>query len=143
MKYFTIDELTRTSTGIVNMPTSVAVNNLSLLVKNVLDPAREAYGAPIRVNSGYRSPEVNSHKDVRGSKTSQHLTGEAADITCSDNMKLFKILIDMEFDQLIYEHGDDKQPSWIHVSYREGNNRQQVLRARKSGKKTVYEQFKI
>ena len=141
MKYFTIDELTRTSTGIINIPTSAAVNNLVTLVKNVLDPAREAYGAPIRVNSGYRSPEVN--EAIGGAKNSQHTAGEAADITCSDNMKLFKILLDMEFDQLIYEHGDDKQPSWIHVSYREGNNRQQVLRARKSGKKTVYEQFKV
>lgn len=143
MKYFTIEELTRTSTGIKNNIDPDSLYNIILLVKKVLDPAREAYGAPIRVNSGYRSPEVNSHKDVRGSKTSQHLTGEAADITCSDNMKLFKILIDMEFDQLIYEHGDDKQPSWIHVSYREGNNRRHVLRSRKSGKKTVYEQFKV
>lgn len=141
MKYFTIDELIRTSTGIINIPTSGAANNLMTLVKNVLDPAREAYGAPIRVNSGYRSPEVN--EVIGGAKNSQHTRGEAADITCSDNMKLFKILLNMEFDQLIYEHGDDKQPSWIHVSYREGNNRQQVLRARKSGKKTVYEQFKV
>lgn len=141
MKYFTIEELTRTSTGIINIPTSAAVNNLVTLVKNVLDPAREAYGAPIRVNSGYRSTELN--EAVGGAKNSQHTRGEAADITCSNNMKLFKILLDMEFDQLIYEHGDDKQPSWIHVSYREGNNRQQALRARKSGKKTVYEQFKV
>lgn len=141
MKYFTIEELTRTNTGIKNDITPDSLYNIMTLVKKVLDPAREAYGAPIIVNSGYRSPEVNAA--VGGAKNSQHCKGEAVDITCSDNLNLFKILLDMEFDQLIYEHGDDNQPSWIHVSYREGNNRQQVLRAKKSGKKTVYENFKI
>lgn len=141
MKYFTIEELTRTNTGIKNDITPDSLYNIMTLVKKVLDPAREAYGAPIIVNSGYRSPEVNTA--IGGAKNSQHCKGEAADITCADNMKLFEILLDMEFDQLIYEHGDDNQPSWIHVSYREGNNRQQVLRSKKSGKKTVYENFKI
>lgn len=141
MKYFTIEELTRTNTGIKNDITPDSLYNIMTLVKKVLDPAREAYGAPIIVNSGYRSPEVNTA--IGGAKNSQHCKGEAADITCADNMKLFEILLDMEFDQLIYEHGDDNQPSWIHVSYREGNSRQQVLRSKKSGKKTVYENFKI
>lgn len=141
MKYFTIDEFTITGSGLPNVPNGKQIANIEKLVEKVLDPARDALGEPVGISSGFRSPDINKY--VKGAKNSQHLSGEAADIYCFDNMKLFKILIDMEFDQLIYEHGDDKQPSWIHVSYREGNNRQQVLRARKSGKKTVYEQFKI
>ena len=141
MKYFTIAELTRTNHAIDNRPSSAQEENLKLLVEKVLDPAREEFGEPIKVTSGFRSQEVN--RLVGGAKSSQHCKGQAADLTCSDNKNLFRILAEMEFDQLIYEFGDENQPSWVHVSYVLGANRNEILRARKSKGKTSYEKIKI
>ena len=59
MKHFSINELTRTSTGLPNTPGPEELANLEHLVDAVLDPAREAMGGPIHINSGYRSPAVN------------------------------------------------------------------------------------
>ena len=77
MRNFTIQELTASATvaakKINNDPTPEAAENLKQLVNNVLDPLRDAYGKPIRVNSGYRSPALNAA--VKGSKTSQHMNG--------------------------------------------------------------------
>ena len=76
-KYFTLMELTQTSTGLVNYPNQDEIDNLKLLVDNVLDPAREEFGNIIHIESGYRSPLVNRH--IGGSTTSAHMTGRAAD----------------------------------------------------------------
>lgn len=141
MKYFTIAELTRTNHIENNIPDAEEVINLVTLVEKVLDPAREEFGEPIKVTSGFRSQEVN--RLVGGSKSSQHCKGQAADLTCSDNKMLFRILAEMEFDQLIYEFGDENQPSWVHVSYVLGANRNEILRARKSKGRTSYEKIKI
>ena len=128
-KYFTLEELTVTNTGLENKPNGEQMNNLKLLVENVLDPARELNGAPITVNSGFRSQELNSHKTVNGSKTSQHLKGEAADIESKDNANLFNLIRKYcVFDQLIWEGGDDKQPAWVHVSFKSQGNRGDVLK---------------
>jgi len=126
MKYFTIQELTKTSTGIKKEPNAEQKANLTTLVTELLDPVREQWGKPIRVNSGYRSLEVN--KAVKGAASSQHMTGEAADITTgsiTDNKRLFGMIKTdgYVFDQLINENGGQ----WLHVSYRRGKNRQQVL----------------
>lgn len=130
MKYFTIAELCRSNTadrlGINNRCRQEHVTALTALVENVLDPLREWWGKPIIVSSGYRCPELNAA--VKGSKTSQHMAGEAADIDTGDrqqNKLLFEyIKKNMPFDQLIWEHGGD----WVHVSYRaDGKNRNQVL----------------
>jgi uncharacterized protein YcbK (DUF882 family) len=129
MKYFTIKELCKSSTatqkGIDNSPNSEIVNNLTQLVDNILDPLREEYKKPIRVNSGYRSEALN--KAVGGSKTSQHRFGLAADITAgskSENKKLFNLAqeLNLPFDQLI----DESNFSWIHISY-STNPRKQIL----------------
>lgn len=129
MKYFTIAELCKSDTAvrknIDNSPTSEIINNLKQLVKYVLDPLREKYGKPIRVNGAYRCPELN--KAVGGSNTSQHMTGQAADITVGspdNNKKLFNLIIEMNlpFDQLI----DEKNFRWIHVSY-SNKHRKQIL----------------
>lgn len=126
MKYFTINELCKSdiasSRQIDNQPSPEVVDNLEALINNCLDPIREAWGGPIRVNSGYRSPALN--KAVKGSKTSQHLTGCAADITVgSRNKELFNLIKDnFQFDQLI----DEYNYNWIHISYKE-NPRNQVL----------------
>jgi hypothetical protein len=126
MKYFTIKELTSTGTGMPNVPGTVETENLTNLVDKLLDPVREKWGKPIRVNSGYRSMTVNM--TVGGATTSQHLKGEAADITAGskeDNKKLFEIIkAGYVFDQLI----DESDYTWLHVSLkRDGVNRKQIL----------------
>ena len=136
MKYFSIAELIRSETAaaqrIDNMPPAEVVANLTALIDEVLDRVRERWGRPIRVNSGYRSKAVN---DAVGSKdTSQHRTGEAADITTgspTENAKLFALIKGMraageiDFDQLI----DEKGFSWVHISHkRNGGNRGQILK---------------
>ena len=123
---FTLAELTKTSTGIENKPTQQQMNALITLCNKVLQPARDLYEHPIRVNSGFRSLAVNSA--VGGASKSQHLLGEAADITVMSregNKKLFEIIRDnLSFDQLINE----RNYSWIHVSYKSAeSNRKQVL----------------
>lgn len=134
MKYFTIEELSASTEarkmGIDNTPTAEAVANLTDLVDAVLDPLREKYGRPIHVSSGYRCPRLN--KAVGGAVTSQHTTGEAADIYVSRARELAElfalIYYTLPFDQLIWERGTDESPAWIHVSYREGDNRRECLR---------------
>ena len=143
MKYFTINELTASATakrlGISNNPTAEITAALERLVKNVLDPLREAWGAPIIVTSGYRSVKLN--KAVGGAKTSQHCYGQAADIRTvsdlpEDNKRLRDLIVELNLpiDQLIDEYGCD----WIHVSHRASGNRGQLLSAIRKGGKTVY-----
>lgn len=134
MKWFTLRELVKSATaeqlGLANTPAVCEVAALERLVLYVLDPLREWFGAPITVTSGYRSVAVN--KAVGGAKTSQHLRGEAADITGgsrSANKRLFEHVRDaLPFDQLIWEKGGDEGPDWVHVSYRAGRLRGEVLR---------------
>ena len=129
MQYFTIQELTASSTararGIDNTPNAQVEANLTKLIDAVLDPVRRIWGRPITVNSGFRCPALNAA--VRGVANSQHLTGEAADITTGSregNRELFETISrsGIPFDQLIDESGY----SWIHISY-SGRNRRQVL----------------
>ena len=130
MKYFTIAELCKSTTadrlGINNRCRQEHVTALTALVDNVLDPLRTWWGKPITVNSGYRCPELNAA--VKGSKTSQHMKGEAADIDTGDrqqNKLLFEyIRKNLPYDQLI----DESNFAWVHVSYRaDGANRKQML----------------
>lgn len=120
MKHFTIKELTASATAqrldIDNTPTAEAVANLQQLVANVLDPLRETYGRPIYVNSGYRCPALN--RAVGGVPSSQHLTGEAADITAGNNRENRRLLglikkMKLPVDQVI----DEQDCTWLHVSY--------------------------
>lgn len=129
-KYFTINELTLSRTAAVrkidNTPPPEALKALTELAEGVLDPVREMWGAPLTVNSGYRSAALN--KAVGGSPSSQHLRGEAADITTGtreDNRKLFDMIAagNFDFDQLIDERGY----SWLHISYRKNANRRNIL----------------
>lgn len=138
MKYFTIKELCKSNTakklGIDNMPSKEIEKNIISLIDNCLDVIREAFGEPIKVNSGYRCPELNNA--VNGSKTSAHVKGMAADLDCSDNKKLWDTIIELnkrgiiEFRQLIWEKGNDQSPAWVHIEYNPGNNKNQILRIR-------------
>jgi hypothetical protein len=129
-KYFTLNELIRSETalarGIDNTPPCEAAACLETLARLLLDPARELWGAPLAVNSGFRCPALN--KAVGGTPTSGHLRGEAADITTGSregNRRLFEMIAasGLEFDQLI----DERNYRWLHLSYREGANRHQIL----------------
>ena len=113
--------------GTFNLGRQEHVTALTALVDNVLDPLRTWWGKPITVNSGYRCLELNAA--VKGSKTSQHMKGEAADIDTGDrqqNKLLFEyIRKNLPYDQLI----DESNFAWVHVSYRaDGDNRMQVLK---------------
>lgn len=139
MKYFTISELIYSRDywkRIWNKTTPEVEQNLTALVEKVLDPLRLFYGKPISINSGYRCPELN--KEVGGVWNSQHLTGEAADITTgsvAENRRLAKMIVELKipFDQLI----DEANYAWVHVSHKKnGGNRGQILRMR-GGKYTV------
>lgn len=129
MKWFDLEELTHSDTakakGIDNTPNDTEKKNLENLVKYVLDPLRDMYGKPIYVNSGYRSEALN--KAVGGSNTSQHRLGMAADIdthTREGNIELFNLIAkNLSFDQLI----DEKDYSWIHVSFDPKRLRNQIL----------------
>ena len=104
------------------MPDSARVN-IAALVEEVLDPAREQFGRPVTVNSGYRCAKHN--REVGGVSASQHLRGEAADICCSDNERLAKIIEENgRYDQLIRYMGPGGKIRFIHVSWkRNGVNR--------------------
>lgn len=88
---FTLEEMLDSATArtrkIENKPSPIQLQNLSRLCKDLLQPIRDKFGAPITVTSGFRSETLNNA--LRGSKTSQHLKGEAADIICNDNHKLW------------------------------------------------------
>jgi hypothetical protein len=124
--------------GIKNKPNEDQVENMKLLAEKVFEPLREWVGCPIRVNSMFRSLELNTA--LKGSKTSSHMKGEAMDITsmacgkenCKSNLDMFHyIRTELDFDQLIWEFGSE--PKWLHVSYNKDKNRKQVLVTKKRG----------
>jgi zinc D-Ala-D-Ala carboxypeptidase len=146
-KHLELAELTRSESakrnGISNMPTPEHVANLKKLADNIFEKIREHFDRPILISSGYRSIDLN--KIIKGSKTSQHSTGEAIDIdmdgTDVTNKEIFDyIKKNLSFDQLIWEFGTDKNPDWVHVSYESsGKQRKEVLKAKKINGKTIYE----
>ena len=135
---FTLAELTKSQTaarrGISNAPPPPVIARLRTLCTEVLEPLRAEVGGPIVINSGYRSPALN--RVIGGADTSQHTLGEAADIERPglSNLALAQAVIDagLPFDQLILEAYDPDQPGsgWVHISYRAGRLRRQVLTAR-------------
>lgn len=137
---FNLGEFVKTSTGIDNIPTPEAIENLKALVTNVLQPLRTYINKPIRITSGYRSPAVNAA--VSGSSTtSQHMKGQAADIQI-DGMTNQQIIDTVRMLKLPYDQIIDEQlrgSKWIHVSYSKTNNRKAWLTARdKTGGGTQY-----
>ena len=131
-EHFTLAEFVRSETAdrnhIDNTPTVEVVANLRALCRNVLEPARVAFGAPIYITSGYRCPALNTA--VGGKITSQHQRGEAADLQVRGikNLKrLYKAILDHGvFDQLLYET-NKSGAKWIHVSYTSYGNRRQAI----------------
>ena len=112
------------------------IASAKLLCENVFEPLRIHLNTPINISSGFRSVQVNK---MIGSSTSQHTKGEAMDLQIG--AKGFNFIKDkLQFDQLIWEFGNDENPSWVHVSY-SSKNRKQVLKATKKNGKTIYSNY--
>jgi hypothetical protein len=128
-KHITFEEATFSATSIRlkidNSPNSLIQQNMRKVAEECFEPLREWYGKPIRINSFYRSPDLN--KAVGGSKTSQHTLGQAIDISAgsnNENKKLFDFCkSNLDFDQLINEY----DYLWVHISYKSQGNRKQIL----------------
>ena len=150
-KNLSLGEFTRSQTakrrGIDNTPQDEHLEAAKELAENIFQPIREHFNSPIFVSSGYRSKALN--EAIGGSKTSQHSKGEAIDIDMDhrngpENEDIFFFIKEnLDFDQLIWEFGNDKRPDWVHVSYKKGGpQRGQILRAKRNSKgKTYYELY--
>jgi hypothetical protein len=148
-KNFARSEYTRSRSAsalnISNQPTNEHALNIDAHARAIMQPLRDAIGAPVVINSGYRSQALN---DVTpgASKTSQHMRGEAADIECSalSNLALAQLIVDLKlpFDQLILEfhNKQDKASGWVHVSHRrDGQNRGEILSSRHGDDGPIFE----
>lgn len=145
-EHISYKEATRSATalrlGIDNVPNQYELQNMEMVAKHVFEPLRKAVGAPIKINSFYRSQDLN--KAIGGSTKSQHCQGRAIDIDdvygSVTNAYMYEwIKENLSFDQLIWEFGTDANPDWVHVSYVDGDsNRQRCLRAIRENGKTKY-----
>ena len=142
---FSLSELTKSETALRhnmdNTPGQAEVANLTVLAQHVLQPVRDHYKMGVKVNSGYRAPEVNA--SVGGSKTSDHCKGQAADIEIPGvaNAELANWIKDnLKFTQIILEIYTPGIPDsgWVHVSYNPADLKCQCLTAVKENGKTVY-----
>ena len=133
---------TATRKDIDNTPNEEVLCRMQAVAENIFEPLRAHVGGPIKINSFYRS--INLNVAIGGAKSSQHTRGEAMDIDDTfghmSNKDMFEFIKDeLDFDQLIWEFGDDNNPAWLHVSYVSNeNNRRRILKASKQQGKTVY-----
>ena len=134
---------TATRKGIDNTPGSEELQNMELIAEKIFEPLRKAANGPIKINSFYRSVELN--KAIGGSSKSQHCQGRAIDIDdvhgYMSNKEMYNyIKNNLDFDQLIWEFGTEDNPDWVHVSYVDvDNNRRRCLQAYKDeNNKTKY-----
>lgn len=146
-KNLSLAEVTKSVTakrlGIDNTPDEWVTENLRQVAINVFQPLRDAFRGPIYVSSGYRSADLN--RAIGGSKRSQHVEGRALDLDADvyggcTNAQIFEYIKEnLEFDQLIWEFGDESNPDWVHVSFvYDGNNRKRCLKACRDDKGAVY-----
>ena len=131
--------------GLSNEPKQQHLESLKDISSCIFQPLRDHFKVPIHVSSGYRSLELNSA--IGGSKSSQHMKGEALDLDADyykgiTNSQIFYFIKNnLVFDQLIWEFGNSENPSWVHVSFSRGNNRNKVMKAYKKDGRTSYELF--
>jgi hypothetical protein len=144
-KHISWKEATHSNTaekeGIKNNPNESQIQAMKKIAKEVFEPLRLWADESIRINSFFRSPELC--KAIGSKKTSQHARGQAIDIDAlgeKTNADLFYYIKEnLDFDQIIWEFGDDDNPDWVHVSYVSVNgNRKRALKAFKENGKTKY-----
>ena len=133
---------TATRLGIKNNPNAEQMENMIAIAEEVFEPLRMWVGGPIKINSFFRSPELN--KAIGGSGKSQHCHGQAIDLDDTfgraTNAEMYEFIKKhLDFDQMIWEFGDEDNPDWVHVSYvSEDENRNRCLQAYKENGKTKY-----
>ncbi len=133
---------TATRLGIENKPDEKQLQNMVAVAEEIFEPLRMWVGGPIKINSFFRSPELN--KAIGGSAKSQHCHGQAIDLDDTfgraTNAEMFDFIKEnLDFDQMIWEFGDDNNPNWVHVSYvSPTENRKKCLKAYKDNKITKY-----
>lgn len=144
-EHISLKEATKSNTaqrlGINNFPDNDTLVTMQITAEHVFEPLRNHFNEPICITSFYRCEELN--KAIGGSSRSQHCKGEAIDIddvySKATNADFFNYIKNkLEYDQLIWEFGDDENPAWVHVSYSLGKNRMRILRAIKENGKTKY-----
>jgi len=134
--------ITANRLGLINKPDEVQLANMKTIAEKVFQPLREWVGKPIKINSFFRSPKLN--KAIGGSSKSQHCHGQAIDIDDTfghkSNADMFTYVKEiLNFDQMIWEFGDDKNPDWVHISYVSPSaNRNRCLKAYRKDGKTKY-----
>ena len=128
--------------GIDNAPNEEQLANMKLIGEKIFEPLREYVGGPIKINSFFRSAKLNTA--IGGSRTSQHCKGQAMDIDDTfrykTNAEMYYFIKEhLNFDQMIWEFGDDDNPNWVHVSYvSPEKNRNRCLKAYKENGRTKY-----
>ena len=133
---------TATRLGIDNKPDEKQLQSMVTVAEEIFEPLRMWVGGPIKINSFFRSPELN--KAIGGSAKSQHCHGQAIDLDDTfgraTNAEMFDFIKEnLDFDQMIWEFGDDNNPNWVHVSYvSPTENRKRCLKAYKDNKITKY-----
>jgi len=133
---------TATRRGIDNTPGDYEITNMVGIAENIFEPLRKWVGGPIKINSMFRCEELNTA--IGGSSRSQHCQGRAIDVDDTfgnkTNAEMFNyIKKNLNFDQLIWEFGDDANPDWVHVSYvSKEENRNRILKASRINGKTTY-----
>ena len=133
---------TATRLDIDNKPNNDQMHNMCLIAEEVFEPLRVWVGGPIKINSFFRCPELN--KAIGGSSKSQHCKGQAIDIDDgfgkATNAEMYHWIKDnLDFDQMIWEFGDDENPDWVHISWvSKDQNRNRCLRAERIDGKTTY-----
>tara|TARA_R110001599_G_scaffold243766_1_gene443648 strand:+ start:492 stop:1100 length:609 start_codon:yes stop_codon:yes gene_type:complete len=148
-----LSEITKSNTArrrnISNEPTPKHLKNLKHLAENGFQPIREHFGVPVYISSGYRSEELNSA--IGGALNSHHKDGNAIDLdqdgrnTGVSNADIFWFILDnMDYTELIYEFGDDKNPGWVHYALVQGREKEKkTLRAIKVNGRTKYIKFDL
>jgi len=134
--------ITATRLGIDNEPNAEQLDNMKTLAKEIFEPLRIYTNGPIKINSFFRSPKLN--KAIGGSTRSQHCKGQAIDLDdtfghLTNAEMYYYIKENLDFDQIIWEFGNDENPDWVHVSYvSPSENRNRCLKAYKEEGKTKY-----
>ena len=145
-KHISYKEAVKSNTAmrlnIDNTPGAYEITNMNGIAHNIFEPLREWVGGPIKINSFFRCVELN--KAIGGSSKSQHCQGRAIDIDDTygykTNAEMYEwIKENLDFDQMIWEFGTEKNPDWVHISYVSPNeNRNRCLKAERVNGKAVY-----
>lgn len=137
-----VESYTAKRRGIKNVPGEYELVNMTAVAENIFEPLREWVGGPIKINSFFRSVELN--QAIGGSSKSQHCQGRAIDIDDTygwkTNAEMYHwVKENLDFDQMIWEFGTDENPDWVHISYvSQDGNRNRCLKAERINGKTTY-----